>query len=319
MTGWAYLTSWHGCCGVRRGIGSSGVVCIEQIGSTEIDDKCWIRPEDMKPQQRPTLYPCDVNHPCSDLAGEFAAAFAASSLVYRIGNPAFADVLLENAKESFKFADTFRGRYSDWGNAHGEYNSTSYGDELMWAATWLYFASADETYLQYVVGPNAYIFQTNAWTDDTKFFSWDQKSPGVQVRPLPCAPAAPASLPLPLAPFLYCPGRALSLLSRKCCFPECLGTVPFPGIQASWLFLLHVPPGPSRGLELSHSFPSSPDLDLRCLTASAGPSDPAARAGLRGGEQEPDGPVPADVPQLGQALHLPVHPHLDPRQLHGCW
>lgn len=156
-----------------------------QIGTPEIDDQCWIRPEDQKPQQRPTLYPCDINHPCSDLAGEFAAAFAASSLVYRIGNPAFADVLLQNAIESFKFADTYRGKYSDYPegrpNVHGEYNSTDYGDELMWAATWLYFASADEYYLEYLTGENAYLFGTNEWNDLTKFFSWDQKSAGVQV------------------------------------------------------------------------------------------------------------------------------------------
>ncbi|CAI5465268.1 unnamed protein product [Closterium sp. Yama58-4] len=153
-----------------------------QVGTPEIDDVCWIRPEDMKPAQRPTMFPCDVTHPCSDLAGEYAAALAAASLTFRVGNPAYADQLLQSAEEIFEYADQYRGKYSDWVEAaQAEYNSTGYGDELMWGATWLYFASGDTKYLDYVIGPNSYIFETNQWGPGTKTFDWDNKSPGVQV------------------------------------------------------------------------------------------------------------------------------------------
>ncbi|CAI5466734.1 unnamed protein product [Closterium sp. Yama58-4] len=153
-----------------------------QVGTPEIDDVCWIRPEDMKPAQRPTMFPCDIAHPCSDLAGEYSAALAAASLTFRVGNPSYADVLLQNAEEIFEYADQYRGKYSDWVEAaQTEYNSTGYGDELMWGATWLYFASGDSKYLDYVVGPNSYIFETNQWGPGTKTFDWDNKSPGVQV------------------------------------------------------------------------------------------------------------------------------------------
>ncbi|CAI5969471.1 unnamed protein product [Closterium sp. NIES-65] len=153
-----------------------------QVGTPEIDDVCWIRPEDMKPAQRPTMFPCDVTHPCSDLAGEYAAALAAASLTFRVGNPAYADQLLQSAEEIFEYADQYRGKYSDWVEAaQTEYNSTGYGDELMWGATWLYFASGDTKYLDYVIGPNSYIFETNQWGPGTKTFDWDNKAPGVQV------------------------------------------------------------------------------------------------------------------------------------------
>lgn len=157
-------------------------VIFAQVGTPDIEDVCWIRPEDMKAAQRPTAYPCDVNHPCSDLAGEYAAAFASASLAFRVGNPQYADFLLQNAKEVFKFADTYRGKYSDWvTGAQQDFNSTGYGDELMWGAAWLYFASGDNYYLDYLIGPNSYLFGTNVWTDETKVFSWDLKSPGVQI------------------------------------------------------------------------------------------------------------------------------------------
>eukprot|EP00475_Leptophrys_vorax_P030147 TRINITY_DN44971_c0_g1_i2.p1 TRINITY_DN44971_c0_g1~~TRINITY_DN44971_c0_g1_i2.p1 ORF type:complete len:693 (+),score=-2.16 TRINITY_DN44971_c0_g1_i2:243-2081(+) len=153
-----------------------------QVGVPEIDDYCWIRPEDQRPAQRPAAFPCDVTHPCSDLAGEYAAALAAASLTFRVGNPSYADVLLKNAEEIFEYADQYRGKYSDWvTGAQMEYNSTGYGDELMWGATWLYFASGDSKYLDYVIGPNSYIFEVNQWTDGTKVFDWDNKAPGVQV------------------------------------------------------------------------------------------------------------------------------------------
>ena len=50
----------------------------------------------------------------SDLAGEAAAALAASSMVYRnLGDSALADDALSHARELFDFANKFRGIYTD--------------------------------------------------------------------------------------------------------------------------------------------------------------------------------------------------------------
>ena len=52
--------------------------------------------------------------PGSDLAGEEAAALAASSVFYRnLGDTALADDALSHARELFDFANNYRGIYTD--------------------------------------------------------------------------------------------------------------------------------------------------------------------------------------------------------------
>ncbi|XP_038722577.1 endoglucanase 24-like isoform X2 [Tripterygium wilfordii] len=58
------------------------------------------------------------------------------------------------------------------------YNSTGYGDELLWAATWLYHATGDLSYLRYVTEENGKAFAN--WGNPT-WFSWDDKHAGTQV------------------------------------------------------------------------------------------------------------------------------------------
>jgi hypothetical protein len=49
----------------------------------------------------------------SDLAGETAAALAASSIVFRSEDPAYADQLLAAAESVYTFADGYRGLYTE--------------------------------------------------------------------------------------------------------------------------------------------------------------------------------------------------------------
>ena len=58
-------------------------------------------------------YKIDQNSPGSDLAGETAAAMAAASLLFKDEDPAYADTLVQHAKDLFDFADMYRGKYSD--------------------------------------------------------------------------------------------------------------------------------------------------------------------------------------------------------------
>eukprot|EP00897_Mesotaenium_endlicherianum_P003188 jgi/Mesen1/2898/ME000175S02044 len=153
-----------------------------QIGDPLVDDGCFMRPEDQKAAQRPTALPCDVTHPCSDLAAEMAAALAASSLVFRLSSKEWANTLLVAAEQLWTFADTYRGVYSQWVDvARTEWNSTGYEDELMWGASWLYFASSDDAYLEYLTGANMNAWSTNQFTPETALFDFNNKAPGVQV------------------------------------------------------------------------------------------------------------------------------------------
>lgn len=80
----------------------------------------------------------------------------------------------------FEFGDKYREKYDkSVGVVKGYYPSTSgYGDELLWAALWLYKATGAEAYLEYVAG-NAYSLGGAGWA--VSEFSWDIKYAGVQV------------------------------------------------------------------------------------------------------------------------------------------
>lgn len=153
---------------------------LSQVGDPDKDHKCWERPESMT-EKRP-LTQVNTSSPGSDVAAETAAAMASASLVFK-GDSTYSSTLLRHAKELFTFADKYRGSYSDSiRQVQNYYNSTGYGDELLWAASWLYHATGDKSYLRYVTGQNGKDFAD--WESPT-WFSWDNKLAGVQVYFLP--------------------------------------------------------------------------------------------------------------------------------------
>ncbi len=154
-----------------------------QVGKGSLDHAWWGPAERMK-MERPS-YKIDTSCPGSDLAGETAAAMAASSLVFKKTDSRYSSLLLRHAKELYDFADKYRGKYSDCITDASEfYKSWSgYNDELVWGATWLYLASGDKNYLnkaeQYYDSLNTEKdskFRSYKWTH-----SWDDKSYGSYV------------------------------------------------------------------------------------------------------------------------------------------
>lgn len=149
-----------------------------QVGDPNQDHKCWMRPED-ETLPRPSLK-LDPTLPGSEVAAETAAAMAAASMVFRHTDPTYADLLVTHARQLFNFSDGYRASYSLTIPAvQAFYNSTGYGDELLWGATWLYYATGDNTYLAYVTGVEGESFAE--WGVFPSWFSWDNKRPAVQV------------------------------------------------------------------------------------------------------------------------------------------
>ncbi|XVE82501.1 hypothetical protein DITRI_Ditri16bG0009900 [Diplodiscus trichospermus] len=147
-----------------------------QVGDPEIDHKCWERPETMS-ERRP-LIQVNTSFPGTEVVAETAAALASASLVFKKIDTAYSNSLLEHAQQLFRFADTYRGSYSNSiPQVQKFYNSTGYGDELLWAGSWLYHATWDKSYLRYVTELNAQGF---AYWEST-WFSWDDKLAGTQV------------------------------------------------------------------------------------------------------------------------------------------
>jgi hypothetical protein len=118
-----------------------------QVGNGQTDHSFWLPPERIN-YSFPT-YKLDATNPGTDLAMEYAAAFAAGHLVFRDTDPAYAATLLARARQCFAFGDTYRGEYSDViTDAFSFYQSFSgYQDEISWAAAWLYRATGETPFL----------------------------------------------------------------------------------------------------------------------------------------------------------------------------
>lgn len=147
-----------------------------QVGDPDLDHKCWERPEAMT-EKRP-LTQVNTSTPGTEVAAETAAAMASASLVFKTVDSTYSSTLLKHAEQLFTFADKYRASYSlSIPEVQTYYNSTGYGDELLWAASWLYHATGDQSHLEYVVqNGNKYAnFGSPTW------FCWDNKLAGTQV------------------------------------------------------------------------------------------------------------------------------------------
>ncbi|CAL4181265.1 unnamed protein product, partial [Meganyctiphanes norvegica] len=149
-------------------------VLFGQVGNGKLDHDSWGRPEDMT-MARPA-YKIDTNNPGSDLAGETAAALAAASILFDGSDPEYSAECLKSAKELYKFANKYRGKYSDAITDAAIYYKSwgGYNDELAWAAAWLYRATNETKYLTQAESHYKKLVTPNE-------FSWDDKTAGVQV------------------------------------------------------------------------------------------------------------------------------------------
>ena len=116
-----------------------------QVGSGSLDHSWW-GPAEVMQMKRPS-YKVDMDHPGSAVTGEAAAALASASIIFADSDSAYSASCLKHAKELFAFADATKSD-SGYTAASGYYDSWSgFYDELSWAATWLYLATNDSTYL----------------------------------------------------------------------------------------------------------------------------------------------------------------------------
>jgi endoglucanase len=111
---------------------------VAQVGNVAADHALWSAPESQT-IARPAMA-VTPSKPGSDVAAGSAAALASASILFRRnGEVAYADTLLNHAESLYRFADTYRGKYSDSiTEVRDYYNSWSgYNDELSYGAAWL--------------------------------------------------------------------------------------------------------------------------------------------------------------------------------------
>ncbi|KAL5744327.1 hypothetical protein ACOSQ2_027443 [Xanthoceras sorbifolium] len=161
-----------------------------QVGDPYSDHKCWERPEDMDTDRTP--YAVSKQFPGSEVSAEIAAALAASSMAFRPSDPGYSATLLKRAKIVFEFADKYRGSYNDnlgpW-VCPFYCDFSGYEDELLWGAAWLFWATKENYYWNYVVkninnlensitkNVNGVSYSGGSFAE----FGWDSKHAGINI------------------------------------------------------------------------------------------------------------------------------------------
>ncbi|XP_072960100.1 endoglucanase 13-like [Typha angustifolia] len=136
-----------------------------EVGDGDSDHDCWQRPEDMTTPR--TSYRVDASHPGSDVAAETAAALTAASIALRGSDVQYASTLLDHAKQLFNFGRNHRGLYQNSVPVVQKYYpNNDDNDEMAWAAAWLYHATNDQTYLDFLsAGNNGGVRSGFSWYD----------------------------------------------------------------------------------------------------------------------------------------------------------
>ncbi|KAK1369377.1 Endoglucanase [Heracleum sosnowskyi] len=140
-----------------------------QVGDPNKDHECWVRPENMQTPR--TLLKIDAGTPGTEIAAETAAAMASASMVFRAIDGPYATLLSAKAEELFKFGTEHVGTFD--GECPFYCSFSGFNDELLWAAVWLYKATKNDKYHQYIM--------EEAAPANVAEFSWDLKYAGSQV------------------------------------------------------------------------------------------------------------------------------------------
>jgi hypothetical protein len=142
---------------------SSGnlVAFAQQVGD-QTDHSCgWMPPElrriDFCPRKG---YFVTEESPAADVTASAAASLAASYLVLKDKDPAYADKCLKYAAALYKFAAKYPDKV---GTVTGGLYTSEYAyDDLAWAAVWLYLATGTQSYFDDILGPSA---KGGGWLD----------------------------------------------------------------------------------------------------------------------------------------------------------
>ncbi|CAN1300535.1 unnamed protein product [Linum perenne] len=148
---------------------ASSTTFYAQVGGGNEDHRCWERPEDMDTPR--TLYKITSRDPGTEVAAEAAAALSAASIVFKSVDAAYSTKLIRHSKSLFELGDKYRGSYQ--GSCPFYCSYSGYQDELLWAATWLYEATGEDKYYNYVT-------TNQGWSSPVSEFSWDNKLAAVQ-------------------------------------------------------------------------------------------------------------------------------------------
>ncbi|KAK9904260.1 hypothetical protein WJX75_007984 [Coccomyxa subellipsoidea] len=151
-----------------------------QVGNYSVDRGRWDRPENMK-DKRPVYY-VPTKNGTSDLGGQIVAALASTAMVFQDVDSKYSNKLMKESLDLYAAISRKKGMWSDQflyacappdptatltnpikpsckqpdvafrGSMVYWYNSTSWRDDMAWAAAWMFRASGDPNYLSDAYG-----------------------------------------------------------------------------------------------------------------------------------------------------------------------
>ncbi|KAG2484824.1 hypothetical protein HYH03_016391 [Edaphochlamys debaryana] len=171
-----WVASYFVKCHYQSSATASANAFVAQVGDGGTDHSYWGRPEEQPATAwRPAYAITAAGGKGADIVAEAAATLAGVSLLLRrpgaYFNPTRAATLLGRAQQLFAFAQTVQ---ATWGPPSGEnlYSSSSFNDDVAWAAAWLCRAEMDTgAYASATASPacNAAL----PWWDRAKYGSLD--------------------------------------------------------------------------------------------------------------------------------------------------
>ncbi|CAK0782162.1 hypothetical protein CVIRNUC_005591 [Coccomyxa viridis] len=158
---------------------------VAMYGSSEVDFGYFGPPEEhllWTEEEREATY-ITPEDPSSEIAGEVAAAFAATAIAFNETDPDYSKELIRHAKQMLDFGLDHPGSYmlskQDGLRDHGKhYPSSNYNDEMAWGALWLFKATGEEEFLKVAT---AHYDKLKNWKADNYAYDWDNKSPALHV------------------------------------------------------------------------------------------------------------------------------------------
>ena len=146
-----------------------------QVGDGNADHSWWGASEAMT-MDRPS-FKVTLDSPGSAVTAEAAASLAACAVVFKDIDAAYSEKCLSHAKELYEFAEKANSD-SGYTAANGFYTSWSgWYDELAWAASWLYTATGDSSWLDKAKVAFNKADSNTRWT-----MCWDNVSMGAALR-----------------------------------------------------------------------------------------------------------------------------------------
>ena len=115
----------------------------------------------------------------ASVAGLGAAALTEGYLIFKDTQPEKAEAYLKTAKELFEYADTWREVEKSRGGMGSMYPTSSWLDDCMFAACWLYKATGEQAYLDKVEKEYIPNFPTENQSTEPKYgwgLCWDDTS-----------------------------------------------------------------------------------------------------------------------------------------------